>query len=254
MDSCVAWAARRRSGGAAAGRHRTRPCGSTREGHALGRHRDPGHRHRHADRRADRRGRGARAPARARSGGWGRHGAERLRPGRRGLADDAVGDAGRAVGVGKVRKTLLQLAGDVFEIAPGDLEIANGRIRSQRWCDRRRRDGGDRQARGRDDRRLGLARRQPRRLRRAHVRLPDRAGRGRSRARRGAASSGSSPSTTSVGSSTHSPPRARSRAAFCREWRSPSRKSSSSTRRRACPSTPTSTTTRSRRSPTCRRS
>ena len=30
----------------------------------------------------------------------------------------------------KVRKTLLQLAGDVFEIAPGDLEISNGRIRS----------------------------------------------------------------------------------------------------------------------------
>ena len=30
----------------------------------------------------------------------------------------------------KVRKTLLQLAGDVFEIAAGDLEISNGRIRS----------------------------------------------------------------------------------------------------------------------------
>lgn len=30
----------------------------------------------------------------------------------------------------KVRKTLLQLAGDVFEIAAGDLEIRNGRIRS----------------------------------------------------------------------------------------------------------------------------
>ena len=30
----------------------------------------------------------------------------------------------------KVRQTLLQLAGDVFEIAPGDLEITNGRIRS----------------------------------------------------------------------------------------------------------------------------
>ncbi len=30
----------------------------------------------------------------------------------------------------KVRKTLLQLAGDVFEIAAGDLEVANGRIRS----------------------------------------------------------------------------------------------------------------------------
>lgn len=30
----------------------------------------------------------------------------------------------------KVRKTLLQLAGDVFEIAAGDLEITNGRIRS----------------------------------------------------------------------------------------------------------------------------
>ena len=31
----------------------------------------------------------------------------------------------------KVRKTLLQLAGDVFEIAAGDLEISNGRIRSR---------------------------------------------------------------------------------------------------------------------------
>jgi CO/xanthine dehydrogenase Mo-binding subunit len=31
----------------------------------------------------------------------------------------------------KVRKTLLQLAGDVFEIAAGDLEIRNGRIRSR---------------------------------------------------------------------------------------------------------------------------
>ena len=31
----------------------------------------------------------------------------------------------------KVRKTLLQLAGDVFEIAVGDLEIQNGRIRSR---------------------------------------------------------------------------------------------------------------------------
>ena len=31
----------------------------------------------------------------------------------------------------KVRKTLLQLAGDVFEIAPGDLELRNGRIRSR---------------------------------------------------------------------------------------------------------------------------
>ena len=31
----------------------------------------------------------------------------------------------------KVRKILLQLAGDVFEIAPGDLEISDGRIRSR---------------------------------------------------------------------------------------------------------------------------
>jgi xanthine dehydrogenase YagR molybdenum-binding subunit len=31
----------------------------------------------------------------------------------------------------KARKTLLQLAGDVFEIAPGDLEVVDGRIRSR---------------------------------------------------------------------------------------------------------------------------
>ena len=37
------------------------------EGHALRRHRDPGHRHRHADGRADRRGGGARAAARVAS-------------------------------------------------------------------------------------------------------------------------------------------------------------------------------------------
>ena len=39
----------------------------------------------------------------------------------------------------KVRKTLLQLAGDVFEIAAGDLEVRDGRIRSRGRRHRRRR-------------------------------------------------------------------------------------------------------------------
>ncbi len=60
-------------------------------------HGDPGHRHGHADGRPDRRGRGARASARTRSRAGGRYGAERLRSGRRRIADDTVGDAGRAV-------------------------------------------------------------------------------------------------------------------------------------------------------------
>ena len=89
------------------------------DGHALVDHRDPGHRHGHAHRRADRGCGGARAPARPRARRRRGYGPERLRPGRRRLDDDAVGDARRTLGRGKVRKTLLQLASDVFEIARG---------------------------------------------------------------------------------------------------------------------------------------
>ena len=84
----------------------------------------------HAHRRADRGRGGARAPTRPRARRRRGHRPERLRPGRGRLDDDAVGDARRTLGRRKVRKTLLQLASDVFEIAPGDLELRDGRIRS----------------------------------------------------------------------------------------------------------------------------
>ena len=99
---CAAWAARRRSGGAAAARRRTRRCGSTPTGHAHVVDRHPGHRHRHAHRR--------RRSSRPRSSGCrstdvrvvgGDTRPERLRPGGGRLADDAVGDAGRALGRGE---------------------------------------------------------------------------------------------------------------------------------------------------------
>ena len=152
--------------------------------------------------RADRGGRGARAAARRRSRHRRRHRPERLRPGRGRLADDAVGDARGALGLGEGAQ----------DAAPaGQRRVRDRRRRSRgarrpdplaRRRHRRRRDGGDGEARQRDDRRLRLARPEPGRLRGQHVRLPDRAGRGRSRRSARCASSGSSPSTTSAGSST----------------------------------------------------
>ena len=72
-----------------------------RRGPRARRHGHPGHRHRHADGRADRRGGGARAPARARPRHRRRHRPERLRAGGGRLADDAVGDARRPLGLGE---------------------------------------------------------------------------------------------------------------------------------------------------------
>ena len=128
--------------------------------------------------------------------------AERLRPGRRRLADDAVGDARRAVGRGEGAQ----------DAAPARRRRVRDRRRRPRGLerpdplarrrDRRRRDRGDREARQRDDRRLRLARAEPGRLRRA-TRSAARSRRSRSiPASARCASSGSSPSTTSGGSST----------------------------------------------------
>ena len=71
------------------------------DGHARRDHRHPGHRHGHPHRRADRGGGGARAPARPRPRRRRGHRAERLRPGRRRVDDDAVGDARRPLGRGQ---------------------------------------------------------------------------------------------------------------------------------------------------------
>ena len=82
--------------------------------------RHPGHRHRDADGGADRRGRGARAAARPRRVARRRHRAERLRPGRGRLDDDARRCCPRCgAPPAKVRRQLLSLAADVFEIAVG---------------------------------------------------------------------------------------------------------------------------------------
>ena len=69
-------------------------------------------------------------PLERRSRHRGRHRPERLRTDGGWLADDAVGDARGPSASAKVRKTLLQLASDVFEIAAEDLEVRDGRIRS----------------------------------------------------------------------------------------------------------------------------
>ncbi len=90
---CAGWAARRRSGGAAAGRPRTRPCGSTHDGHALVVDGHPGHRHGHPHRGADRRRRGARLAARPGRRAGRRHRPEPLRARLRWLDDDAGGHA-----------------------------------------------------------------------------------------------------------------------------------------------------------------
>ena len=154
----------------------------------------------------------------------------------------------------KVRKTLLQLASDVFEIAADDLEVRDGRIRSHDGAHRRRRDRGDGEARQRDDRRLRLARPEPGRLRRQHVRLPDRAGRRRPGPRRGARRADRRrPRRRADRQPADGVEPGRGRRAPG-DRRSRSRRSSSSTRPPASRSTRTSTTTRSRRSRTCPRS
>ena len=136
-------------------------------------------------------------------------------------------------GAGKVRKTLLQLASDVLEIAPGDLVAREGRIRSL--------DGAVDVPVAEITAKLGEATidgsgsRDP--IRRGSRSTPSAARSRRSRSTRPwarFARSASSPSTTSAASSTGSGPRARSRAACCRGWRSLCWRSSSSTRRPAC--------------------
>ena len=82
-----------------------------------------------------------------------------------------------------LRAKLLELAGDVFEVSPDDLRIVDGDVRLARrrtaGADRR----GDRQARQGAAGRHRLARPEPRRHAREHVRLPGRAGRRRRRDR-----------------------------------------------------------------------
>ena len=131
-------------------------------------------------------GLGARPRRRAR----GRHRPQRLRA-RLGRLDGtpAVMPAVRSA-AGKVRRILLSLAADVLEISADDLTL---RRRSHPLAGRRarrRRDRGDRQARERDDRRHGHTWPQSGRVPREHVRLPDRAGGGRARARASSAWSG----------------------------------------------------------------
>ena len=80
-----------------------------------------------------------------------------------------------------LRGKLLELAGDVFEVSPDDLQHRRRLVRLARRRAARADRRGHGQARQGAAGRHGLARPEPRRHAREHVRLPDRAGRGRRR-------------------------------------------------------------------------
>ena len=75
-----------------------------------------------------------------------------------------------------VRTQLLELAADMFEIAASDLELTEGEVRSTDGTLRAAHPRRHREARQRVGHRVGLARPEPGRHGREHVRLPDRAG------------------------------------------------------------------------------
>ena len=129
---CAAWGARRRSGGAAAARPRTPRCriGGDGVAHVSTGIQDIGTgtlttaRHR--------RGRGARPAGRPRARGRRRHRPEHLRPGRGRIADDAVGDARGARRRGQGQAQAAAARGRRVRDRADDLELRDGRFRSQR--------------------------------------------------------------------------------------------------------------------------
>ena len=174
---CAGWAARPRSGGAAAARRRTRRSGSTPTATPAS---SPGSRTsaraRSRRRRSSRpRSSGCRSTACASSAGTPRPnvygpvaGGSQTTPSVMPAVRSAVGEGPQDAAPARRRR----------------LRDRGRRPRGARRPDplarrrhRRRRDGGDREARQRDDRRLGLARAESGRVRGAHVRLPDRPGR-----------------------------------------------------------------------------
>ena len=128
--SCAGWAARRRSGGAAAGRRRTRRSASTaRRALVTTGIQDIGTGTLTSARIVAAEELGLPLDRVASRGGD--TGAEPLRAGRRGLDDDACRPPRGAERRRKVRRQLLSLAADVFEIGVDDLVVSDGRIRSR---------------------------------------------------------------------------------------------------------------------------
>ena len=176
---CAGWAARRRSGGAAAGRPRTRPCGST---PTAARSSRPG---------IQDIGTGTLTTARivaaeelglpldrvvARGGDTGPNLYAPVSGGS--MTTPAVMPAVRSA-AGKARKLLLGLAADVLEIAADDLTLRDGRLRSSDGTlDVDVTEVTDKLGNATIDG-SGTRGPNPGRLPREHVRLPDRAGRGR---------------------------------------------------------------------------